>query len=79
MSMLSIDVLKERLRSVEQRLSLVESQDLETNEMCMLLRANVDDVKTIIDSNTHTEESLFEIDQVISNLFIGVNSIQQED
>jgi hypothetical protein len=79
MSIVSIKVLKERLGSVEQRLSLVDSYDLEIHEMCMLLRANVDDVNSIIELNTHNEESLAKIDQLISNLLVGVNSIHEGD
>lgn len=79
MSELSIKVLKDRLGSVKHRLSLVDSHDLEIKEMCMLLRANVDDVNLILERNSHTEESLVKIEQLVSNLLVGVDSIQKED
>lgn len=76
MKILSIVDLSIRLEGISQSITEVDNDDLEKQEMCMLLKANVDDLKSVLAVCDEEQQSLIKISNVIAGIEGGVKALK---
>lgn len=76
MMALTKPAVMERIELARSRLSIVKVKSVEIAEMTMLLRANLDDVEMILNEGSGEQLSLFDLDDLISEIIIGIESLQ---
>jgi hypothetical protein len=73
---ITISTIKERIEKVHISIAEVDNSDIDKQEMCMLLKANADDILKILDArdiNTSTVNTAFEIVTQIENAVKTLN------